>query len=123
MITGNKGEWSETYAFLRSLADGRLFAADEQLNRIGNMFFPIIKIIREETKGTSYEYCPTNTSEVKIFLNDEQLACLPADVFDKEASQLHNKILSGKGAFEVKETEAFIRSIYLTNPKSESEFR
>jgi len=37
-ITGNKGEWSETYAFLRLLADGKLFAADEQLNRIGNMF-------------------------------------------------------------------------------------
>lgn len=56
LIRGNKGEWSEIYAFLRLLANGEIFAADEQLNRIENMFFPIIKIIREEVRGLKYEY-------------------------------------------------------------------
>jgi hypothetical protein len=119
MIRGNKGEWSETYAFLRLLADGRIFAADEQLNRIGNMFFPILKIIREETRGTPYEYrSSTDNAEVKIFLNDEQLVCLPADVFDSEANHLYSEILAGQSAFEVARTEAFIRSIYMTKLKA-----
>ena len=39
-ITGNRGEWSEVYAFLRLLADGKLFSADENLDRIEDMFFP-----------------------------------------------------------------------------------
>jgi hypothetical protein len=47
-IKGNRGEWSEIYVFLKLLATGKIYAADEHLNRIENMFFPIIKIIREE---------------------------------------------------------------------------
>jgi len=118
-ITGNKGEWSEAYAFLRLLADGKLFAADEQLNRIGDMFFPILKIIREETRGTPYEYHPdTENAEVKIYLNDEQVLCLPASVFDEEANYLLTEIASGKTAFEVSRTEAFINTVFMTKLKA-----
>ncbi|MCL2500793.1 MAG: HpaII family restriction endonuclease [Defluviitaleaceae bacterium] len=120
-ITGNKGEWSETYAFLRLLADGKLFAADEQLNRIGDMFFPILKIIREETRGTPYEYHPdADKAEVRIYLNDEQVLCLPATVFDEEAKHLFGKIATGTSAFEVAKTEAFIRKIFMTKLKTPS---
>ena len=120
-ITGNKGEWSETYAFLRLLADGKLFAADEQLNRIGNMFFPVIKIIREETRGTPYEFRPnTNSAEVQIFLNDEQLLSLPTSVFNDEANHLFEEITSGQGVFEVERTESFIRRTYLSKLKASS---
>ncbi|MBD3211216.1 MAG: HpaII family restriction endonuclease, partial [Candidatus Lokiarchaeota archaeon] len=30
-ITGNKGEWSEIYVFFKLLADGKLYAADGDL--------------------------------------------------------------------------------------------
>lgn len=49
MLTGNKGEWSEIYVLLRLLADGKLYAADDDLQRPENIYFPIVKIIREET--------------------------------------------------------------------------
>ena len=49
-LTGNKGEWSEIYVLLRLLADGRIYAADENLQRLENVYFPILKIIREEKK-------------------------------------------------------------------------
>ena len=29
MITGNKGEWSELYVFLRLLGDGGIYGADD----------------------------------------------------------------------------------------------
>ncbi len=38
MITGNKGEWSEIYTFLKLLADGRLYAADAELNKIQDIW-------------------------------------------------------------------------------------
>lgn len=121
-ITGNKGEWSEVYTCLRLLADGKLFAADEQLNRIHDMFFPIIKIIREETKGTPYEYYPNKESaEVAIFLNETQILKLPATIFNSEADHLFKEIAaqgSGHGAFSVEKTESFIRKIHINKLKA-----
>ena len=34
MLTGNKGEWSEIYVLLRLLADGKIYAADSELNKL-----------------------------------------------------------------------------------------
>ncbi len=55
MITGNKGDWSEIYALFRILGDKNLFAGDANLNKVEELFYPIIKIIRNETNGT-FEY-------------------------------------------------------------------
>ena len=46
MITGNKGEWSEFYAYVKLLADGKIYAADEELNKKENLFYTILKILR-----------------------------------------------------------------------------
>ncbi len=124
VITGNKGEWSEAYVFLRLLANGKLFAADEQLNRMQDMFFPIIKIIREETVGASYEYLPNHSStEVEIYLNGEHVLRLPAKTFENEASHLFTEINrrgAGGGTFEVSRAESFIRSIFVNRLKAPS---
>jgi type II restriction enzyme len=45
MITGNKGEWSEIYALFKILGEQKLFAGDADLNKVENLFYPIIKII------------------------------------------------------------------------------
>ena len=55
MLSGNKGEWSEIYVFLKLLATGRLNAADENLDAIANAYYPIIKILREQN-NSSFEY-------------------------------------------------------------------
>ena len=56
MKTGNKGEWSEIYTFLKLLADGRLYAADSDLNRIDNIYYPILSILRNQVDG-NWKYC------------------------------------------------------------------
>ena len=50
MPTGNKGEWSEVYAFAKLLSDGRVFAADEDLNPIASEAYEIESILREELR-------------------------------------------------------------------------
>lgn len=65
MITGNKGEWSEFYTFIKLLVDKKIIAADEDLEKIETVFFPILKIIREETEGKS-EYEFQEGEKVKI---------------------------------------------------------
>ena len=51
MIAGNKGEWSELYAFLRLLADGKLYAADADLHKLEQVYFPILAILRQELES------------------------------------------------------------------------
>lgn len=48
-LKGNKGEWSELYAFFKLLADGRLYCGDGQLNRYDDKFYPILEIFRDDT--------------------------------------------------------------------------
>lgn len=51
MIKGNKGEWSEFYAFLKILTDGKMFTADKDLKILKDNFYIVLKIIREESDG------------------------------------------------------------------------
>ena len=48
MITQNKGEWSELYVFLKLLGSGILYAADADLNKIENLYYPLVEIFRKE---------------------------------------------------------------------------
>ena len=41
-ITGNKGEWSELYVLIYLLANGKLNAADGKLNKLRDIFFPVL---------------------------------------------------------------------------------
>jgi len=121
-IKGNKGEWSEIYAFLRLLADGKLFAADEKLNRLRNTYFPIIEIVREDTRGMRYVYRHnTEAADVEIFLNGKQIMKIPATDFDIEAKRLLNFIKNGKGSsLCFPKTEAFLKDIHVEKLKAPS---
>ncbi|MEI7652962.1 MAG: HpaII family restriction endonuclease [bacterium] len=52
-IKVNKGEWSELYTLLKLLADQKLYAGDENLKKLEDIFFPILKIYT--AKGTVKE--------------------------------------------------------------------
>ena len=100
----NIGEWSEIYAFLRLTATKKLFAADEKLNRIKNddgvndLFFPILKIIREETETETLEFFPATSKSnfIQIFVNNLKTAEVSVDEFSKNADDLFSKIKNFK---------------------------
>jgi len=55
-ITGNKGEWSELYALLKLLSLGKLYAADENINKVESVYFPIIQILRNPGRLDHVEF-------------------------------------------------------------------
>lgn len=112
MVTGNKGEWSEIYVLLKLLADGRIYAADSDLNRLDNIYYPILRIIREETGGEVIEY--KTGEKISIYFNGKKIKELPSSEFKKESEDLLLKICDKKlkGAFGIEETEKFMSSIY-----------
>jgi len=107
MFKGNKWEWSEVYTLLRILADVKVYAADSELNKLEDVYLPIIRTIREETKGEIKEYTAVET--ISIYINGAKVKELPAIEFESESVNLLNEINSkdSKGAFSVESAQNF----------------
>lgn len=111
MLTGNKGEWSEIYVFLKLLADGRLNAADANLNAIPNVYYPIIKILRQENKILR-EYRINGNIKIIDGSNDVEILNLPIAEFITRSQQLFLELRNAEGSSnEFAEIESFLHSI------------
>lgn len=120
MITGNKGEWSEIYTLLKLLAEGRLYSADGDLNRIPGVYYPVLKILREEARG-KLEYIRNSEVSVAVPGSRDVMVKVPVSEFSNKASFLLDAIVNNSGAFSVPETEEFMSKIYCEELKARTE--
>ncbi len=98
---------------LRLLSEGKIHAADDQVNKIEDIYFPILKIIREEMANRKYEYKVAD--KVQIFLNEDFVCELDKQEFDGEADYLYSQIVAGTNrAFSVERTQGFMDKIGCT---------
>lgn len=117
MLSGNKGEWSEIYALFKLFGDKKLFAGDADLNKVEELFYPIIKIIRNESGG-NFEY-EINGDLVIISGGKEQLR-IPVKTFTDQSVKLLATIKASNGAFSIPEIETFMNSINFGSLKAKS---
>jgi HpaII restriction endonuclease len=111
MLSGNKGEWSEIYVFLKLLAEGRLNAADADLNTISTVYYPIIKILRQE-KGQKRVYWIDSSIKVLDGNTNIILLDLPISDFVQKSQLLFNALKSAKGSsFSLPSIETFLTEI------------
>lgn len=121
-IKGNVGEWSEIYTLIRLLGDGRLYAGDENMEKIENLFYPIIMILRQEVDNALNYVCKDKNILIETPSGKLQLS-VPASRFVEEAENLlfalkeHKK---GKGSFEIPATEKFMNFIKCHTLKAKS---
>ncbi len=122
MLKGNKGEWSEIYAFCYLLDSGVLRAADKDLNPTTEIYFPILKILREETRGTVLKYFPANPNSptIKIFNGDKLLGEYSKEEFENIIKTLYKEIPDGERAFEIPKVNDFFDRIYVKKLKADS---
>lgn len=117
MLKGNKGEWSEVYTLLKLLGDKKLFSGDADLNKVEELFYPIIKIIRNESGG-NYEY------ELKgdlVFISGSGDSIrIPVSSFQEKAVLLLEKIKESTGAFRFPAIEDFLSSVNCHSLKAKS---
>lgn len=106
-LKGNKGEWSEVYALFKLLGEGKVYAGDEYLNRINNLFYPIISILRREKEGDIQFYLRDKEVSIQNF-QGEELMCMDASLFLEEAEKLLKQIKSSSGSFLVPESEQLL---------------
>lgn len=113
MLVGNKGEWSEIYTLLKIISDKQLYAGDKNLEKIENLFYPIIKILRNESNGTyNYSY----SSDLVIIKGSEVEFQIPIVRFQEKAALLLSKLKEKTNrTFCVPEIDDFIRSFNCTS--------
>ena len=122
-LSGNKGEWSEIYVFLRLLEVGKLYAADADLNKMDDVFYNIINIVRTENLG-ALEFCVNRKVNRVLVYNTETketLIDLPCEEFARAADKLYDEIVSANApAFASTDTEAFLDKISVNTLKAKS---
>ena len=119
-LKGNKGEWSELYVFLKLLGDGRVYGADQDLQRKSDRYYDINTVIRDEGNGT-YEYVvDSDNNLIKIIVNNKILGEITDLEIIEQYRYLFQKILEGKGSFEIPETQQFMKILKVTKIKAPS---
>jgi len=115
MLTGNKGEWSEIYVFLRLLAEGRLNAADANLHAIPDVYYPIIKILRQE-KNNNREYIINGCIHIIDSTTSAEILNLPIEQFVHQSKLLFNELKGASGpSFAFADIETFLNDIHVNS--------
>ena len=114
MIIGskNKGDWSEFYALLYLLGEREIYAADEHLQRLTQLFFPIIRIIRQEEANRRIDFLLNGEMLVEVHVNSSLLKTMTSAEFKAEAERLLHDIPAAVGRqFTITHGEDFLNSI------------
>lgn len=117
-ITGNKGEWSEIYTFFKLLGEKTVYSGNEDLNKIPDLFYPILKILRSEQEK-DYDY--SIDGDIIVISEDgtEKLRKSVTDFLVK-AKELLVKIKKEKGTFSDPQIEVFMNSVLCHKLKAKS---
>lgn len=121
-IKGNKGEWSEFYAFIKILTDGELFAADENLEVLREKFFTVLKIIREEKDGKkSYDISKGNGETEITDGKGNTLGTVELSKIKNRVSEIFSEMKRGSSAtFEISLAEQTMRDLRCSQIKASS---
>lgn len=118
MITGNKGEWSEIYALFKLLGDKQLFLGNKDIEKLEGLVYPIIKILRSESKG-NFEY--SIQDELILISGNEEVLKIPIEEFKTKAFFLLKAIKENRErTFSIPEIEEFMQSINCMSLKANS---
>ena len=119
--SGNKGEWSEIYVFLRLLDTGQLDVADENLNALPNEFYRILEIIRKETETTNNYIREDDRVTINVFndyTGETERFSYPLTVFAEKANNLLFLIKNTRGrSFQLPPIAAFLNELRIGSIK------
>ncbi len=122
MLTGNKGEWSELYVFLNLLASRRLYSAGEEMQKLENVYFPILKILRDESIEKHIEYDLEKEEIIELYINNQLIKSLPRKEIKEYSISLLNEIIkpSQPKSFPIENSDKILGDLCCTKIKAPS---
>lgn len=117
-MKGNKGEWSELYTFFKLLAEGKMFSADENLEKTDS-FVELLSIYRKDA-GENLNFKIIEDSNINIVdaNTDKVLLSFPQSEAKKIAVNLVND-LNGKTGISQELIDS-IQKYYITQVADKS---
>jgi len=120
-LKGNKGEWSEFYAFIKIFTDGKVFTADKNLKVLEDHFHIVLKIIRQETIGKKEYDISKNDGQVVISSEDSEIAVVNLEKIKGSVAKVFEQIKTSKGTtFEVAGATSPMNDLYCTQMRASS---
>lgn len=119
MIQGNKGEWSEVYVLFKVLGEKRIYAGDDKLQKLADVFYPVLNIIRyAQDNKIDFSY---HDDLVFIKSNGDFITSIPVNTLAEQATNTLNEIKAGTGAsFACPDTEALLNQFAIDTIKAKS---
>ncbi len=118
----NKGEWAELYVLLKLLGEGRIYTANELLQRNAQSYLNILNVLRQEPDSDVLEYIVNDneTVSVKNQTTCDTLVTINRKDFLKAAEVLLEDITYKTGASIAASDEVydFSHKIYVNQPKA-----
>lgn len=100
------------------ICDKKINVGDENLNRIPDLFYPIVKILRDES-SRNFEYSVKD--ELIIISENDKEFSIPVIVFKEQAEYLFTQIKEAHGSsFVIPEIELFLKDIKCSTLKAKS---
>ncbi|MBK7266522.1 MAG: HpaII family restriction endonuclease [Ignavibacteriales bacterium] len=122
MAEYNKGEWSELYVFFKLLSEGKLHAANSDLQQIPELFYPILSIIRKEG-GETLEYHRDSNIRVVIEGRSEPIVVFSIAEFFDIARSLLASIREGEGNFSIPWLSEWLETLKIVSITSNSRYK
>lgn len=120
-ISGNKGEWSEIYTLFKLLGDGVVYAGNGEMEKIDNLFYPILRVIRQEEKN--YQYAPKEDEGRMVVIYEDGVEIMRVSMvrFSETAKRLLYNIQNARGAsFSLPSIEEFMSAVKCRTLKARS---
>lgn len=118
-LKGNKGEWSELYAFFKLLADGRLYCGDGQLNRYEDKFYPVLEIFRDDSPNRNSYKIRTAKNNILVAGQTVNIE-IPQERFRQEADTLLEHIKNMGNNTDFSYIQPFMNMIGCSTIKAKS---
>ena len=121
-IKGNKGEWSEFYAFIKILTDGKVFTANKDLEILRDHFYLVLKIIREEAKGIkSYDISKNDGNVLIRDGNDSKIGEINLNDVKSKVSDIFKAMKDSSGTtFRISTAESVMKDLHCSKLKASS---
>ena len=119
----NRGEWTEAYVFLRLLGDGRIYGANDNLEKDELTYIDIINIIKDEpNQYLRFErFMDEEIAQIQAIDSDECVfKVVTAPELQEKASFLFNSIKTvvGERKIRVPSIEEYLKEFRFTTPKA-----
>jgi len=120
--TANKGEWSEFYAFIKILTDGKVFTADKNLKILEDNFHLVLKIIREESGGIKGYDISKNDGNVSISDKDnKEIDIVELGKIKSKVADIFSEMKNSSGTtFGISLAEEAMKDLHCTQVRASS---